>query len=189
MSATFAPSHWPAHSGGPAPRRELGQMLDGGGVQWLLKPNCSMSPRQLAGVYLSLCVVGALISGFFYAQGAPWVAAFAGLELLALGTALLVFARHTGDREIITLAHGWLHVQRAHGSRTEEHTLALPWLAVEPAAGQGSLVQLRGRGQQVRVGRFLRPDQRNTLALELRQALRRALAAQAGSAPEHELKR
>jgi uncharacterized membrane protein len=183
MSATFAPSPWPAPNGEPAPRRELGRVLEGGGMVWLLKPNCSMSPRQLGGVYLSLCAVAALISGFFYVQGAPWIAAFAGLELMALGLALLVFARHAGDRETITIDHGVLQVQRTHGSRTTEHTLPLPWLAVEPAAGQGSLVQLRGRGQQVRVGRFLRPDQRATLALELRHALRRALAAPDSSHP------
>jgi uncharacterized membrane protein len=148
-------------------------------MQWLLKPNCSMSPRQLGGVYLSLCVVAALISGFFYAQGAPWIAAFAGIELLALGAALLVFARHAGDRETLTLADGLLRVHSANGNRSTEHELPLQWLAIEPAAGQGSLVQLRGRGQQVRVGRFLRPEQRATLALELRQAQRLALAAAA----------
>jgi uncharacterized membrane protein len=174
MSATFAPSPWPAPSGAASRQRRLGCELDGGGVQWLLKPNCSMSPRQLGGVYLSLCAVAALISGFFYAQGAPWVAAFAGLELLALGAALLVFARHAGDRETITLAGGLLHVHRAHGSRTTEHTLPLQGLAVEPAAGQGSLVQLRGRGHTVCVGRHLRAEQRAQLASELRQAQRHA---------------
>lgn len=145
-------------------------------MQWLLKPNCSMSPRQLGGVYLSLCAVAALIGGFFYAQGAPWVAAFAGAELLALGVALLVFARHAADRETITLQHGHLRVQRAHGGRTTEHELPLQWLVVEPAAGQGSLVQLRGRGQQLCVGRYLRPHERAALAQELRAAQRQALA-------------
>jgi uncharacterized membrane protein len=149
--------------------------MEGGGMQWLLKPNCSMSPRQLGAVYLSLCAVAALIGGFFYVQGAPWVAAFAGIELLALGLALLVYARHAGDRETLTLGRGLLHVQRTRAGRADEHELPLQWLTVEPAAGQGSLVQLRGRGQQVRVGRFLRPQDRATLALELRRAQRRAL--------------
>jgi uncharacterized membrane protein len=54
------------------------------------------------------------------------------------------------------------------------------WLNVEPAAGQGSLVQLSGRGQHVRVGRFLRPELRGAFARELRLALRRA-PAQAGT--------
>jgi uncharacterized membrane protein len=178
MSATFAPSPWPAPPGASAPRVTLGRSLegvDGGGTQWLLKPNCSMSPRQIGAVYLSLCAVAALIGGFFYAQGAPWVAAFAGVELLALGAALLVYARHAGDRETLTLGRGLLHVQRTRAGRVDEHEWPLQWLTVEPVAGQGSLVQLRGRGQQLRVGRFLRPQDRATLALELRQAQRQAL--------------
>ncbi len=178
MSATFAPSPWPAPPGASASAAALGCLLDGpegGAVQWLLKPNCSMSPRQLGAVYLSLCAVAALIGGFFYAQGAPWVAAFAGAELLALGAALLVYARHAGDRETLTLGRGLLHVQRTRGGRVDEHALPLQWLTVEPVAGQGSLVQLRGRGQQLRVGRCLRPQDRARLALELREAQRRAL--------------
>lgn len=192
MSATFAPSHWPVSNGMRATQRRLGRVLDtepgsaDRGMRWLLKPNCSMSPRQLGGVYLSLCAVAALIGGFFYAQGAPWVAAFAGAELLALGVALLVFARHAGDRETITLRHRLLHVQRTQGSRTTEHELPLQWLVVEPAAGQGSLVQLRGRGQQLCVGRFLRPHERAMLAQELREAQRLALASGNAADTPHE---
>ncbi len=188
MSATFAPSHWPLSHGARAPQCRLGRPLEGAdqGMQWLLKPNCSMSPRQLGAVYLSLCAVAALIGGFFFVQGAPWVAAFAGAELLALGVALLVFARHAGDRETITLQHGQLRVQRAHGSHVTEHALPLQWLVVEPAAGQGSLVQLRGRGQQLCVGRFLRPHERAALAQELRAAQRQALAPGNAAVRPHE---
>jgi uncharacterized membrane protein len=50
------------------------------------------------------------------------------------------------------------------------------WLTVEPAAGQGSLVELAGQGRTVRVGRFLRPELRAHFARELRVALRRAAA-------------
>jgi uncharacterized membrane protein len=47
---------------------------------------------------------------------------------------------------------------------------------VEPAHGDGSLVELTGQGQHVRVGRYLRPELRNALARELRLALRRECA-------------
>lgn len=166
MSATFASSTWnPAHSDASQPP-----------VQWLLKPNCSLSPRQLGAVYASLCAVSVLIAAVFYAQGAPFVAAFAGIEMMALGVALLVFARHAGDRETLTLQGRSLRVLRQDGNRVEQHILPLEWLTVEPAAAQGSLVQLRGRGQQVQVGRWLRPDERALLARQLRQAQRAALA-------------
>jgi uncharacterized membrane protein len=150
-------------------------MLDGGAraLQWLQKRNCSITPRQLAWVYASLCCVSLLIGMFFLVQGAPVVLAFTGLELLAVGSAMLLFARHAGDREILTLVGRSLQVEQRFGTRVQHTHFAAEWLAVEPAAGQGSLVQLSGRGQHVRVGRFLRPELRGAFARELRHALRR----------------
>jgi uncharacterized membrane protein len=183
MSSTAASAPWAAPLRQATSTPTLGRLLAGGGMQWSFKPNCSITPAQLGLVYLSLCALSMLIAAFFYWQGAPFVAAFAGIELLALGLALLVFARHVGDHEILTLQGSLLAVRRQLGTRQQDFELPLAWLSVEPAAGQGSLVQLRGRGQQLHVGRFLRPHQRAALALELRLAQRRALAAVAS--PDH----
>ncbi len=145
-------------------------------LQWLLRRNCSITPGQLGAVYLSLCAVSLFIGGFFFVQGAPVVLAFAGLELLLVGLALMLFARHVGDRETLTLVGRSLQVERCIGSRIERTQFAADWLHVEPAGGQGSLVQLSGKGQRVRVGRFLSPELRGAFARELRLALRRAPA-------------
>lgn len=142
-------------------------------LQWLQKRNCSISPLQLGGVYASLCAVSLLISGLLFFQGAILVPAFAGAELLAVGAALLVFARHAGDRETLTLTGRSLQVEQCIGRRVARTEFPVGWTTVEPAAGQGSLVQLSGRGQRVRVGRFLRPELRGAFARELRLALRR----------------
>ncbi|MFY9512105.1 MAG: DUF2244 domain-containing protein, partial [Rubrivivax sp.] len=153
--------------------------LDGAGgrrtvLQWVLRRNCSITPRQLMAVYLSLCALAAVISAGFWWQGAPVVTAFAGVELLLVGVALLVYARHAGDREVLTLAGRSLAVEQCHGSRVERADFQAEWLKVEPAAGQGSLVELSARGQSMRVGRFLRPEMRGAFAQELRRAVRRA---------------
>ena len=176
MSVTAVPAPWAANPRAPSSfGRRLLNPGPGGrpALQWPLRRNCSITPRQLGAVYLSLCIVSIVVSGFFMAQGAPYVAAFAGIELLAVGVALLVFARHAGDHETITLEGRSLHVERSLGSRVQHVHLDTEWLAVEPAAGQGSLVQLRGRGGSVSVGRFVRPELRAALAQELRTALRR----------------
>jgi uncharacterized membrane protein len=47
---------------------------------------------------------------------------------------------------------------------------------VEPMYGEGSLLELSGQGQRIRVGRYLRPELRGALARELRLALRRDCA-------------
>ena len=100
--------------------------------------------------------------------------AFAGTELLLVGAVLLVYARHAADREVLTLSGRALAVEQTCGGHTARTDFRADRLTVEPAAGQGSLVELSGHGQTARVGRFLRPEQRAAFAQELRRALRRA---------------
>ncbi len=193
MTATLASSPWlvPQDTAGAAHRlrwlfgREV--VLAGlpgapHALQWRLWRHCSITPRQLTVVYLSLCGIALLIGGFFFVQGARVVLAFAGLELLALGLVLPVFARHADDGETLTLVGGKLLVEQCVGTHTARTDFAADSLHVEPAAGQGSLVELRGRGQRVRVGRFLRPALRAAFARELRLALRRPALATRGAA-------
>ena len=188
MSATFAPSPWPAPSApaAGAPWR-FGQEVRVDGprgartvLRWVLRRNCSITPRQLGAVYLSLCALSAAISAGFWWHGAPVVTAFAGVELLLVGAALLVYARHAADREVLTLNGRSLAFERQLGAQVEHAEFNADWLAVEPAGGQGSLVELSARGRTVRVGRFLRPEARAAFAQELRRALRRP------ARPDHE---
>lgn len=190
MSIAIAPSPWPAPPSAPAlpsPWRfgapvRLG--ADHGGRQalrWVLKRNCSISPRQLMAVYLSLCVVSVGVGLAFWAHGATFVLAFAGLEVLLVGVALLVYARHAADRETVTLDDGELRVEQCVGRQVQRASFRAEWLSVEPAKAQGSLVALAGEGRRVLIGRHLRPELRAAFARELRQAVRRA---QAGLPPE-----
>lgn len=187
MTATFATRPWALTPGHPRSlpwvfgREIVLEAWQGAprALQWLLKRNCSTTPRQMGAVYLSLCVVSLLIGGFFYAQGALFVLVFTALELTLVGLALLVFARHAGDFESLTLVGRSLQVQQSYGNRVARTDFTADWLTVEPAAGQGSLVELCGSGQTVRVGRHLRPDQRAAFARELRLALRQAPANRA----------
>ena len=191
------PGHWPSPSAHPPRigRDVVLAALPGAPVvqQWLLKRNCSVTPRQMAQVYGSLCLVSLLISGFFLYLGAPFVLAFAGLEMLALGLAMLVFARHATDCETLTLMGRTLQVVQQDGGRYRQTELAADWLTVEPVAGQGSLVKLSSHGLTLRVGRFLRPELLACLAQELRSAVRQRSAlvqspsglVQSPSAPDH----
>lgn len=179
MSLSSLTTPWHGASTGPSADWRFGRELIAGAdgrpaLEWMLRRNCSITPRQLLGFYLSLCVISLLIALLFMAQGAPFVLVFAGLELAAVGAALLVFARHAGDRETLTLAGRSLRVEQRVGNRVDSTDFTAEWLSVEPAAGQGSLVQLSGEGRSVRVGRFLRPELRPAFARELRRALRRA---------------
>jgi uncharacterized membrane protein len=150
-------------------------MIDAQGapcIEWLLRRNCSMAPSQVFGIYLSLCVVSLAIALGFSWHGATPVLAFAGAELLLVGVALLVYARHATDQERIALRRGTLNVTTRRGAQTASIDFRAAWVRVEPTCGDGSLLELSGDGQCVHVGRYLRPEWRHLLAQELRAALR-----------------
>lgn len=142
-------------------------------VQWLLKRNCSTTPRQMMGLYASLCGVSLIIGLFFWWQGATLVMPFAWLEIVAVGAALLVYSRHATDSERIRLLPGRFTVEHLSGRHVERAEFSPAWVCVEPQHGDRSLIELSGQGQRIAVGRFVRPELRRQLAEELRWALRR----------------
>jgi uncharacterized membrane protein len=162
-------------------------------VQWLLKRNCSTAPRQMMMFCASLCVLSLGIALFFWMQGATLVMPFAWLEIAAVAGALMIYARHAGDRESIRLQAGRLTVEHVSGRHVERAEFAPAWVRVEPTHGDRSLIELSGQGQRISVGRFVRPELRRQLADELRWALRRwqwlsvSASARADSVPPNEL--
>ena len=175
MTATFAPSPWSAPAVAPRSAWRFGGRLDNAvapGMQWQLKRNCSISPRALLIVYLSLCAVSLAIAGGFWWVGAPPVMAFAGLELALVGAALTVYARHATDHETITLAGRELAIEHRCGACVERTRFRAEWVRVGPARDDGALVEVCGEGRRACVGRYLRPEWRPQLAQELRLALR-----------------
>jgi uncharacterized membrane protein len=137
--------------------------------------------------YLLLCTVALLVALGFWWQGVQLVMAFAGIELVAVGIGMLLMARHARDREIITLSGREMAVETHVGQQVERISFRAEWVRVEPAAAEGSLVELSGEGRSVRIGRHVRPELRFELAQELRRALR--MSRMAGERVlDHELK-
>ncbi|HMS81133.1 MAG TPA: DUF2244 domain-containing protein, partial [Burkholderiaceae bacterium] len=85
--------------------------------EWLLKRNCSLAPRQLAVIFGGLALVSLSIATLFAARGAWLVLPFACIEVLALGTAFVVYARHATDYERIVLCRDCLLVETCRGER------------------------------------------------------------------------
>jgi uncharacterized membrane protein len=148
--------------------------LSESGMEWRLRRNCSVTPAQLGLLYASLCVVSLGVAGFFWAQGATLVLPFAALELLAVGTAFLVYARHATDGERVRLQEGWLVVEQENAGRVVRCAFPRDRVRVEPVDKVAGLIEVRGGGQAVSIGRFMRADLRPLLAREIRLALRGA---------------
>lgn len=146
--------------------------VSGQSVVWFLKRNCSISPVQLAWAYGSLCVVSLGVGLFFWFQGARMILPFASLELIAVGAAFLLYARHAADGEKISLDDAQLVVELEQAGRCERATFNRQWVRIEPSAADRSLIEVSGQGRSVVVGRYVRPELRPALARELRMALR-----------------
>lgn len=141
------------------------------GTQWLLRRNCSVTPGQLAGMFVALSAVSLLVAGFFWQMGAKLVFPFTAIELVAVATAFLVYARHATDRERISVSAGRLVVEQELAGKTRVCEFESYAVRVEPKVDGDRLVELRCGQQAVQVGRFLRSELRPVLASEIRQAV------------------
>ena len=148
--------------------------VSGQNIDWMLKRNCSVTPTQLGWAYGMLCVVSLGIGVGFWLLGAPFVLGFAWLELIAVGLAFFMYARHASDGEMISLRGSQLVVETESAGRRERAEFNRDWVRVEPRASDTSLIEVSGQGRSVQVGRYLRPELRPVLAHEIRRALRRA---------------
>ena len=120
----------------------------------------------------SLCAVSLGIGILFWMQGAPLVLPFAALEVMALGLAFFVYARHASDGEKILLSGPELIVEVETGGKRERVRFLSHWVRVEPRTDNRSLIEVSGQGRSIDVGRFVRPEMRPILAREIRRALR-----------------
>ncbi|MBC7416274.1 MAG: DUF2244 domain-containing protein [Herminiimonas sp.] len=139
--------------------------------EWTLKRNCSISPRQLLLAYCALCGVSLAIASFFTWRGAWYVLAFAVMEMLAVGIAFLLFARHATDREVIALDGDWLRIELIEAERSRTFRLDPRATRIEIPAAHYRLIAVEQHGTRVEIGRFLTAFKRQQFARELRSAL------------------
>ena len=122
--------------------------IQGQNIHWLLRRNCSISPQQLGWTYLGLCVVSLGIGTMFWLLGATLILPFAWAELLAVGFAFFIYARHATDGEKIHLFGSQLVVELENGGKLKRAEFRRDWVRVEPLGGEGSLIELSGQGSR-----------------------------------------
>lgn len=140
-------------------------------VSWDFRRNCSVTPRQLAACFGLMALVSLTIGGFCWYQGAVLVLPFASLELVAVGTAFVVYARHALDGDRIWLEGSLLVVESENAGEMVRREFQRAWVRIEQAENGQSLIEICCHGQRVPVGRFVRNELRPRLASELRMAL------------------
>ena len=138
-------------------------------LTWKFKRNCSVTPTQACVAFIGFSVVTLTVAAFFWSMGARLVAPFSGIEIAALGAALIRFGRHAADAERVVLNGQTVVVELELGSRVDRVELNRQWVRIHH--GDNGLISLSQSGRSVCVGRFLRPERRGHLALDLRRAV------------------
>jgi len=151
------------------PARELPFRDGNAGFSLTLKRNCSISPAGLAGAFAALAFVVVAIGAGFAIAGAWLVLPFAGLEVLLLGAAYVLYARRAADYERIVLDSGWLTVEVSEAQRTLRYEMEARRARVRVDEER---VLLLGAREQLELGRHLDADTRVQLAAELQKRLR-----------------
>ena len=139
--------------------------------EWILKKNCSITPRQLAQAYLALCAASFLVAMYFVIHGAWLVMVFAMLEMTAVAAAFIYFGRHATDRECISLSDTGLVVELVHAEQSLSFCMDPRRTRVAIPEPRNRLIGLEANGDRVEVGRYLTERKRQEFAQELNREL------------------
>jgi uncharacterized membrane protein len=140
--------------------------------EWYLKRNCSLSPRQVGIAYVVQCALSFTVAMLCALHGAWQIFIFSILEMLAFGTAYLVYARHATDNEHIALTDGSLLVERILAGKREIIRLDPHRTQIAPPIRYQDLIRLESYGRHIEVGRFVTAAKRKQVARELQNQLR-----------------
>jgi len=152
-----------------SPARETSFSTTDAGFEVLLKRNCSISPGRLLLVFGLLSALSMGIAAGFAMLGAWLILPFAGLEVLVLGGAFWLTARHATDYERIELVHERVTVDVGEALSLRRHELDARRARVRMEDGR---VLIGTAGAPLEVGRHLAAEARAAFADELGKRLK-----------------
>ncbi len=122
---------------------------------WLMKRNCSFSPKQVGLFYLSIVCFSLLIAGYFLFIGVWMIIIFTSIEILALTIALYVYTRHALDYEKITIVDKQLFVERSWGGKVQIDELNTLWTKLHRSGTGRPSLTLKSSTKEVPIGFFV----------------------------------
>lgn len=137
----------------------------------LARRNCSIAPIPLCLATGLSAAVAVLIAAGWAVAGAWVILPFAGLEAMALGVALVIYARRVGDYERISLIGERLLVEVRDGDELRRHEFNRAWVRIVTGHGGRGRVAVGYHGREVEIGRQLAEGERRRLVQELRRRL------------------
>lgn len=139
---------------------------------WYTKRNCSFTPRQVAYFYLSMFIFSSFIAAYFLLHGVWMILIFTVIELMVLGIALIVYARHALDYEAIAVNGTSLMVEKNIGGKLERHEFNTRWATLKQETDGKCLIQVGEGNKEMPIGIFIPFDARAQFYRDLRDQIR-----------------
>jgi uncharacterized membrane protein len=138
---------------------------------WLMKRNCSFSPKQVGLFYISIVCFSMLVASFFLFMGVWMIIIFTTIEILALTIALYVYSRHALDYEKITIQDKQLFFERSWGGKIQQHEFNTIWTKLIRSGRTGRDLALKTSTDEVPIGFFVRVNEQEHFEKELESYL------------------
>ena len=138
---------------------------------WLMKRNCSFSPKQVGLFYLSIVSFSLLVAGYFWLLGAWMILIFTSLALLVLTIAFYVYSRHALDYEKITITGKQLIVEKSWGGKVQIEEFNTIWTKLYCGGTGRHRLALKSSTKEVPIGFFVVMNEQEQFEKELKSYL------------------
>ncbi|HYW93649.1 MAG TPA: DUF2244 domain-containing protein [Gammaproteobacteria bacterium] len=141
----------------------------------VIMPNGSMSPRLGVWFFASLALLTGVLAAGFWLVGAWLIAPFSGLELAALGAALIYIEKQNQYREVVSVTEELIRVESGIGGPTRVREFPRYWARVRLESSSipthPARLLIVSHGKAYELGACLTEDQRRSLASRLGAAV------------------
>ncbi len=143
--------------------------------RFVIRPNSSLSWRGNLLFFAIMVIISFGIAGVFAAKGYWVVFPFAGLEMAALGGALMLCSWRASRCEVVSISDDTVEVIVGRHKPERRYTFNRHWarvvLAPPVIKGYPNRVLLRSHGRELEVGSCLNNEERQQLAQAMQKAL------------------
>ena len=141
------------------------------GYEFFLKRNCSISPTQLAVIFIFLGIISILIGVIFYSFGATLILPFSCLEVFALVAAYFYNAVHANDYERLRVDSKNVYFESKFGLKYCEENFLKSLARILPS-DRINLIKLSQGQRNIHFGKNIHARLISSLEIEIRQALK-----------------
>jgi uncharacterized membrane protein len=141
------------------------------GYEFYIKRNCSISPTQLAVIFLFLGLISTSIGTVFYIFGATLILPFSFLEVFALVAAYFYNAMHANDFERLTIENEYVLFESKFGRKYRKEKF-IKSLTRVLSSEREQLVHLTQGLNKIHFGKNLHLTLRSLLETEVRNSLK-----------------